>query len=90
MHLRVSVSANSDCRGEQKLPSTKTSHVRGRRWHRQERQLVWFVGRHGGSGDGEQELVKKRRFGIRVTRDATDSESAKVNLDSTAMATLSS
>ena len=48
----TSVSANLGHRGEQSLPSTKTSHIRGRRWHRQKRQLVWFVGRHGGGGGG--------------------------------------
>jgi len=47
-------------RNEHNPPSTKTSNIRGWRWHRQECQLVWFVGRHRcGRGDGERALVKK-------------------------------
>ena len=48
----MDVSADLRRRGEQNLPSTKTGHIRGWRWHRQECQLVWFVGRHGGRGGG--------------------------------------
>jgi len=57
----MGVSADSKRRGGQSLPSTKTSHIGGWRWHRQERQLVWFIGRHGGCGEWGE--------GYSVTRD---------------------
>jgi len=57
----MGVSADLKRRGERNPPSTETSHIRGWRWHRQECQLVWFVGCHGGEGVGGE--------GCGVTRD---------------------
>lgn len=58
------------------LTPTKTGHAGSRCRHRQEFQLIWFVGHHSGGGDGDEEWVpvtgKICGVGDRVSRVTSD------------------
>ena len=63
----MGISAGLKPRGELNLPSTKTSDIRGWCWHRQECQLVWFIGRHGGCGEWVRNLVSRVTWFLRLS-----------------------